>query len=94
MLSTLMFVIAAIVMIVALYIVIHYYFPTWGTVVSNMVAAVAVGLQGLMGFLGVADQLPWNTVLSADNSAKVLFALAMANVLMRLNGPKLPVGQP
>lgn len=94
MINALVFSAVAIVMIVALYIFIHHYFPTWGTVVSNAIAGVAVAFQGLMSFIGVADSLPWGTVLSAENSAKVLFALAMANILMRLNGPKLPVGTP
>jgi hypothetical protein len=94
MLHAVVFVIVAIVMFVALYLVIHKYFPTWGTVISNAITGLAVAFQGLMGFLGMADQLPWNTVLSAENSAKILFALAMANILMRLNGPKQPVGTP
>ena len=94
MISALLFVIVAIVMISALYIVVHKFYPTFGTVATNAIAGIAVAFQALMSFLGVADQLPWNSVLSAENSAKVLFALAMANILMRLNGPKPRVGAP
>jgi len=92
MLHAIVFVIVATVMFVALYLVIHKYAPSWGTVISNSITAIAVAFQGLMGFLGMADQLPWNSILSAENSAKVLFSLAVANILMRLNGPKQAVG--
>ena len=94
MLHAIVFVIIAIVMFLALYLVIHKYAPSWGTVISNGITGLAIAFQGFMSFIGMADQLPFNTILSAENSAKVLFSLAVANILMRLNGPKQAVGTP
>jgi hypothetical protein len=81
------FLIAAVmVVMMAIYSVIHRLFPSWGTVLTNAVAGLAM-------LVDYAQLLPWGTVLDAHQAALVGFAIAAANGLMRLKGPKASVGQ-
>ena len=60
MLHAIVFVIVAIVMFLALYLVIHRYFPSWGTVISNSITGLAVAfqLQTLAYLMFAARPLP------------------------------------
>jgi hypothetical protein len=70
----------------AVYKAIHYFLPTWGTVLVNIVAT--------LGFLvDFAATLPWGSVLDSREAALITFAGAtMGNILARLNGKKPTVG--
>jgi hypothetical protein len=76
---------ASLFVIVGLYFIIHRFFPSFGTLAANAIV-------GLAALLDLAGGLPWDTVLEPKQSAMVLFAITVGNMLMRLNGPKLAVG--
>lgn len=78
-------VVAVMLAMLAVYAVAHRVFPSWGTVIANVVAGVGCILEYL-------NMLPWTSVLDADRAAMVGFAITAANMLIRLNGPKSPVG--
>ena len=94
MISGLVFIAITLVVILASYIVVHHFYPTWGTVTVNIAAALAPVLDYAQQFVTQAKDLPWNTIMSAEHAAQVFMSLAIANVMIRFNGPKLPVGQP
>lgn len=67
------------------YSLIHWLLPTWGTLLTNLLAGAAV----LLDYLTL---LPWGTVLDSNHAALVIFAITAANGVIRLNGAKAPVG--
>jgi hypothetical protein len=82
---TVIFIAVAMVAMLGLYELIHYFFPSWGTVLTNAVAIVAMVLD-------YAAFLPWGTVLDPHQAALIGFAIAAANGIIRFRGEKNPVG--
>lgn len=78
-------IILTMIAMLAVYSVIHWLLPTWGTVLTNMLAGAAL----LLDYLTL---LPWGTVLDVKEAALVSFAITAANGIMRLRGAKAPVG--
>jgi hypothetical protein len=76
-------------LLLVVYVAIHKYFPTFGTVVMNVLAALPAFV---MPFLDGLGGLPWSQILQPDHVGAVMFALAFANFIVRLNGPKKTVG--
>lgn len=69
----------------AAYTVIRWFVPSWGTVITNAVAGLAVLLDGL-------NAMSWGTVLPPDKAALVAFAFTGANIVIRCLGAKPAVG--
>ena len=78
--------VAALVTMLAVYFTAHRLFPSWGTIITNAFAALAM-------LLDVAGALPWGTILDAKTAAAIGFAMAVGNGIMRtVGGGKSPVG--
>jgi hypothetical protein len=69
-----------------LYRALHWAFPSWGTVMTNVLSALAM-------LIDFSAQIPWGTIVDSKEAAVIAFVGAvLGNVLARLNGPKAPVG--
>ena len=75
----------ALVVILGVYFAAHRLLPTWGTIITNALAALALVLD-------VAGALPWGSLLEQKTTAAIMFALAVGNAIMRTVGVKHPVG--
>jgi hypothetical protein len=86
------FLFTAIMVLVAMlviYFLVKHFWPTYGTVIANLVVAVPVFAGEILDAIG---SLPWATVIEAKTAAAVLFAVAVGNKIIRLLGPKKAVG--
>jgi hypothetical protein len=84
-LTPIIWLIVTVAALYAVYRLVHRFFPSWGTVITNGLAAVAA----LFDALGT---LPWDVVAGQKEQGMMLMGAAIANMLIRLNGPKAPVG--
>lgn len=75
--------------LLTIYFMVHSYFPTFGTLAMNFITTLPAVM---MPFLDGLSSLPWAQILTPKLVGAVLFAIAAANFLARLNGPKKPVG--
>jgi hypothetical protein len=73
------------VAMLAVYELIHNFLPSWGTVLTNVIAGATM-------LIDYARLLPWGTVLDAHQAALIGFAIAAANGVIRFRGEKNPVG--
>ena len=86
MLWTVLAIAIAAIVFFAVYKAIHYFLPSWGTVLVNALAAIGMVTDFAM-------QLPWGSVLDSKEAAVITFAgAALGNILARLNGKKPAVG--
>jgi hypothetical protein len=69
----------------AAYRAIHYFVPTWGTILTNLITLIAA-------FFDAISALPWDTLTGgAKVQGAVLMGASVANMLIRVSGPKGPV---
>lgn len=96
MVDFLMWVLIALMLLIALYFIIDHYFPTYGTVITNFLAGLPFGLGQLLDalkeFVDGAQVLPWDKILQPKQVGAILFAVAAANMFFRMRGPKKAVG--
>lgn len=75
--------------------VLHYYFPSWGTVLANAIAGLGLFSSEMLGFimslLSDAQSLPWSSILEQAQAQAVTFGILVANMIMRKIGPKAKV---
>ena len=88
------FVMVVIAMLVLRYVV-HYFYPSWGTVFSNLIAALGLAWVNVFPFLlsliDGAQSLPWANILDAATAQTVAFGILAANMIMRKLGAKAAV---
>jgi hypothetical protein len=84
MIVNLSIIVGAMLAMLAVYEGVRLYFPRAGTLAANGAAAFAF----VVDYVAI---LPWGTVLPADKAALIGFAIAAANGIIRLRGPKLPI---
>ena len=83
--SFLLTALAVTVIMVAAYLIIHKFAPSWGTLGTNGLGGLILLLQ--QG-LDLAASLPWGSVLEQAQAAAVMFGVMAANGIMRLINPK------
>ena len=75
------FFIVLLAVLVGSYFVVHKFYPNLGTVAMNLVAIIIPAFQQLPDALSA---LPWSSVLSEARTASVMFAIAAANLIVRV----------
>lgn len=80
-----MIIVSTLLVLWLLYEFIHRLLPSWGTLLTNVIAAGAM----MLDYLAL---LPWGTVMDAKQAALIAFAIAAANGIMRMRGAKASVG--
>ena len=93
-----MFLVTAVIVIIVMLLlryVIHSFFPSWGTVFSNLILGLGLlwpdMMQAVTVMLGEAQGLPWTNILDAKTAQAVIFGILVANMVMRKLGAKAAV---